>query len=71
MGWHRQILGGAFGSGQPVVESVATIPTDSNEDELWMIVKRTVNGATRRHIEYLNLFDYGTDQTDGFLLIAD
>ena len=49
-----------------VVESVASIPTDSNEDELWMIVKRTVNGTTRRYVEYLTLFDYGTDQKDGF-----
>ena len=68
VGWHRHILGGVFGSGQSVIESVATIPTDSNEDELWMIVKRTVNGATRRYVEYLNLFDYGTDQKDGFFV---
>ncbi len=61
MGWHRHILGGVFGSSQAVVESVASIPTDSNEDEFYMIVKRTINGATRRYVEYLTLFDYGTD----------
>tara|TARA_R100000655_G_scaffold2756_2_gene10695 strand:+ start:3524 stop:5524 length:2001 start_codon:yes stop_codon:yes gene_type:complete len=66
MGWHRHILGGVFGSGQAIVESVASIPTDSNEDEFYMIVKRTINGATRRYVEYLTLFDYGTDQNDGF-----
>ncbi len=66
VGWHRHIIGGAFSSGQAVVESVATIPTDSNEDELYMIVKRTINGATRRYVEYLSLFDYGTDQNDAF-----
>jgi len=66
MGWHRHILGGVFGSDQAVVESVASIPTDSNEDEFYMIVKRTINGATRRYVEYLTLFDYGTDQNDGF-----
>ena len=66
MGWHRHILGGVFGSSQAVVESVASIPTDSNEDEFYMIVKRTINGATRRYVEYLTLFDYGTDQNDGF-----
>jgi hypothetical protein len=66
MGWHRHIIGGVFGSGQAVVESVATIPTDSNEDEFYMIVKRTINGATRRYVEYLTLFDYGTDQNDAF-----
>ena len=50
--------------GQAVVESVATIPTDSNEDQLYLIVKRTIDGTTRRYVEYLNLFDYGTDQAD-------
>ena len=54
--------------GNAVIESVASIPTDSNEDELWMIVKRTINGTTRRYVEYLNLFDYGTDQKDGFFM---
>tara|TARA_R110002020_G_scaffold224222_2_gene433699 strand:- start:5290 stop:7797 length:2508 start_codon:yes stop_codon:yes gene_type:complete len=68
VGWHRHILGGAFGSGQAVIESVASIPTDSNEDELYMIVKRTVNSVTRRYVEYLNLFDYGTDQKDAFFV---
>jgi hypothetical protein len=66
VGWHRHILGGAFSSGQAVVESVASIPTDANEDELYLIVKRTINGTTRRYVEYLTLFDYGTDQTDAF-----
>jgi len=50
--------------GNAIVESVASIPTDTNEDELWMIVKRTIDGTTRRYVEYLNLFDYGTDQAD-------
>ena len=54
--------------GIAVVESVATIPTDSDEDEVWLIVKRTINGTTRRYVEYLNLFDYGTDQKDGFFM---
>ena len=66
VGWHRHIVGGSFGSGQAVVESVASIPTDSNEDELYVIVKRTINSVTRRYVEYLTLFDYGTDQTDAF-----
>ena len=54
--------------GIAVVESVATIPTDSDEYEVWLIVKRTINGTTRRYVEYLNLFDYGTDQKDGFFM---
>ena len=66
VGWHRHVVGGAFSSGNAVVESVASIPTDANEDELYVIVKRTINGTTRRYVEYLTLFDYGTDQTDAF-----
>ena len=40
VGWHRHILGGAFGSGQAVVESVASIPTDANEDEFRIAFER-------------------------------
>ena len=60
--WHRHILGGAFGSGDAVVESVASISGVLNEDELWVIVKRTINGATKRYIECFADFDY--DETD-------
>ena len=63
--WHRHILGGSFGSGNAVVESIASISGDLNEDELWVIVKRTVNGATVRYIECFSDFDFDeTDATD-------
>lgn len=56
VGWSRHILGGRFGAGPPVIESVATIPGSAaagseNRDEAWVAVKRTVNGATFRSIE--------------------
>lgn len=39
--------------GHAVVESVATIPSeDGSHDQVWLVVKRTVNGLTVRHIEY-------------------
>ena len=60
--WHRHIVGGVFGTGDAVVESVAVIPTDDSEYELYMIVKRTINGATTRYVEYLHTFNF--DQTD-------
>ena len=60
--WHRHILGGVFGTGNAVVESVAVIPTDDSEYELYMIVKRTINGSTARYVEYLHTFNF--DQTD-------
>lgn len=54
VGWHRQIMGGAFSTGDAVVESVAVIPTpDGTADETWLIVKRTINGETKRYIEYI------------------
>jgi len=48
------------------VESVASIPTDSDEDQLYLIVKRTIDGTTRRYVEFLQPFDYGSDQADAF-----
>ena len=60
--WHRHIIGGSFGTGNAVCESVAVIPTEDSEYELYMIVKRTINGATTRYVEHLQTFDF--DQTD-------
>ena len=60
--WHRHILGGSFGSGNSVVESIASISGVLNEDELWCIVKRTINGSTKRYVECFSDFDF--DETD-------
>lgn len=49
LGWHPHPVGG-----NGIVESVACIPSpDGSRDELWMIVRRTINGATKRYIEYM------------------
>ena len=48
--------------GKAVCESVAVIPTDDTEYQVYVIVKRTINGATRRFVEILNVFDF--DETD-------
>ena len=61
--WHKHVLGGAFGSGQAIVESIATLPTDSGEDELFMIVKRTIDSVTKRYVEKLKPFDFGSLST--------
>ena len=50
-----------------LVESVATIPGD-DEDEVWIVVQRTINGATKRYIEYMKAFDFGTDIEDAFFV---
>jgi hypothetical protein len=47
-GWHRHITDGLF-------ESVAVIPDPvNNRDQLWVVVKRTIGGVTKRYIEYLD-----------------
>lgn len=57
-GWHRHPLGG-----DGFVESIATIPApDGDREELWLIVKRTINGATRRYVEYFEKPWEGVDQ---------
>ena len=48
-GWHRHVLGGSG-----VVESVVVVPSpDGARDELWLIVRRTINGATKRYVEVM------------------
>ena len=60
--WHRHIFGGSFGSGNAVCESVATIPTDNSEYQTWVIIKRTIDGNTKRYVEYIHEYDF--DETD-------
>lgn len=61
IGWTRCVMGGAFSSGNAVVESVAVIPgadaagqtfNSSERDEVWVTVKRTVDGSTKRYVEF-------------------
>ena len=50
--------------GKAVCESVSVIPTDNSEYQTWVIIKRTINGATRRFVEFINDFDFTeTDNT--------
>lgn len=60
IGWARHQIGGTFSGGPSLVESVATIPGDdgpgqpqdsTDRDELWITVKRTINGETKRYVE--------------------
>lgn len=45
--WHRHRLGG-----EGAAESVAVIP-GATADEVWLLVRRTIGGQTRRYIEVL------------------
>ena len=66
--WHKHIIGGAFSGGQAVVESIATLPSDTGEDELYMIVKRTIDGVTKRYVELMRPFDFGGVTTGAFFV---
>ena len=60
--WHRHTLGGSSDAAGTAakVESVAVIP-GTEEDEVWVSVKRYVNSATDRYIERLSV---GLDSND-------
>jgi hypothetical protein len=65
--WHRHPIGG-----NGVVEAVATMPApDSGRDEVWIIVKRTINGTIARFVEYLEKpWEQGDAQSDVFYVDA-
>lgn len=47
--WFRAPIGG-----NAVVEAIETIPApDGDRDELWMVVRRTIDGATTRYVEWM------------------
>ena len=64
--WHRHTVGGTNAK----VESIAVIPNPAgNADQLWMIVSRTINGATKRYVEYLEAeWQRGTAVADAFFV---
>lgn len=62
-GWHRHQIGGAG-----IVETVAVIPRpDNTGDQVWMVVRRTISGQTRRYVEFMeNPWERGQAQADAF-----
>lgn len=74
--WSRHILGGSYLAGDAIVESVATIPGNNGSgqthdstgrDEVWLVVRRTIDGSTVRYIEFLERdFETGQRQDDAF-----
>lgn len=71
-GWHRHIVGGVSDAAgnDALVESVAVIPSsDGSHDEVWMVVKRRINGGTKRYIEYMTpTFDDTLEQKEAFFV---
>jgi len=66
--WHKHIIGGEYDGGQAIVESIATLPSDTGEDELYMIVKRTINSVTKRYVEQMRPFNFGGVTTGAFFV---
>ena len=69
VGWSRQILGGRFEEGPALVESLAVIPGNAavgseGRDEVWFLVKRRIDGATRRSLEVLAGAFEGPERSD-------
>ena len=62
IGWHDHDIGG-----DGVVESITAIPSGA-EDQVYVAVKRTIDGATVRHIEYLKPIEFGDNVEDAFFL---
>lgn len=64
VGWAKHDVGGA-------VESIACIPApDSQQDTLWMVVRRQINGRTVRYVERL-LRSWDFDMTEQQAVFVD
>lgn len=69
-GWHEHTMGSTSG-GAAIVECVSVIPApDGTRDEVWMIVKRTINGSTIRSVEYLEK-DFETGDAQNTMCYVD
>jgi hypothetical protein len=76
--WHQHTIGGTYTGTHEglasatyehgMVESIAALPSEDGEDELYMIVKRTINSTTKRYVEQLKPFDFGDDTTTAFFV---
>jgi hypothetical protein len=60
IGWHYHPMDG-------LVEDICVIPGD-NQDDLYMIVNRTIDGVEKRYIEVMADFDFGTDYKDAYFV---
>lgn len=59
-GWHKHQLGG-----DGIVEAVQVIPRyDGTQDDLWLVVRRTINGQAKRYIEYMEADYAASDAQD-------
>ena len=62
VGWHDHAIGGSG-----IVESITAIPSGA-EDQVYVSVKRTIDGSTVRHIEFIKTIEFGDDVADAFFV---
>jgi len=72
-GWHPHRIGGysnSAGTEFAVVESITDIPSpDGDRNEVWMVVRRYINGGTKRYIEWMEYHhEEGDDREDAFYM---
>ncbi len=60
--WHEH----AFGGTNAKCKSVAVIDIDTSEDQVWVINERTINGSTKKYVEYLTPNDFNSDLENFF-----
>tara|TARA_B110000444_G_scaffold188886_1_gene178266 strand:- start:1138 stop:3177 length:2040 start_codon:yes stop_codon:yes gene_type:complete len=67
--WHRHTIGG----NNSKVKSIAAIPSfDELQEQLYMVVERTINGATKQYIEFLEKsFDQAKGDTPETAFFVD
>lgn len=70
--WHRHPIGGVSNASgdAAVVESIAVIPSpDGTSEEIYLLVRRWVNGGIVFHIEYMTqIFDASMEVQDAFFV---
>jgi len=59
--WFRVVTDGLF-------ESVAVVSQDSQEDQVWMIVNRTILGLVKRYVEYFKPQEFFSQIKDCFFV---
>lgn len=61
IGWTRIVMDGE-------VESVAVLPQNDDEDQVWISVKREIDGVEKRYVEYFKPIDFGGEIEDAFFV---
>lgn len=60
-GWFRVITDGKF-------ESVSVISRDNREDQVWVVVNRTIGGVSKRYIEFFKPRNFYSDIANSFFV---